>query len=517
MTIHRLPDLPTDGVDATTSIIKIAILAVGGQGGGVLTDWVIDLAESAGYRAQSTSVAGVAQRTGATIYYVEMAPDTGRDPIFSLSPAPGDVDILIAAELMEAGRAVMRGFVTPDRTTLIASAHRVLAVSEKIVPGDGRADSPGVTEAVAAAAHRLVCFDMEQVAVDAGSVISSSLFGALAGSGALPFERDAYEATIRRSGRGVEASLRAFNAACDLALAGGKTSSVAVPEAVKAEARDPEGPEALVSEWRTLRTMIGDLPAPVQDMAGRGLRKVVDYQDLAYGRDYLDHLKKVIATDDAAHEWRLSIEAAKYIANAMVYDDIIRVADLKTRASREARLRREQGIGGDAIAHVTEYFHPRMQEICGTLPVRLGRWIEESPRVFGALDKVFNRGRRIRTDGIVGFGMLYGIATLKPARRRLLRHEVEMNHMEQWLETALSVRDINYDLAVEVLKCRRLIKGYSDTHERGLSKYRRVMDGLPVIRHREDAADWLRRLREAALLDEEGKALDGALKTIETL
>ncbi|MFP4044085.1 MAG: 2-oxoacid:acceptor oxidoreductase family protein, partial [Rhodosalinus sp.] len=112
-------------------IVKLAVMAVGGQGGGVLNGWIVRLAERNGYVAQATSVAGVAQRTGATIYYVEMMPDTGRQPVFALAPAEGDVDILIAAEMMEAGRAIMRGFVTPDRTLLIASTHRALAVSEK--------------------------------------------------------------------------------------------------------------------------------------------------------------------------------------------------------------------------------------------------------------------------------------------------------------------------------------------------------------------------------------------------
>jgi len=34
---------------------------------------------------------------------------------------------------------------------------------------------------------------------------------------------------------------------------------------------------------------------------------------------------------------------------------------------------------------------------------------------------------------------------------------------------------------------------------------------------REDAADWIRRLRELALKDEEGKALDGGIQTLRTL
>ena len=75
----------------------------------------------------------------------------------------------------------------------------------------------------------------------------------------------------------------------------------------------------------------------------------------------------------------------------------------------------------------------------------------------------------------------------------------------------------DYAVGVEVLRCRRLIKGYSDTHSRGLSKFARVLGGLDMLRGRPDAADWLRRLREAALRDEKGEELDGALKTVATL
>ena len=54
------------GVTAARSI-NIAILAMGGEGGGVLADWIVDLAENSGYLAQTTSVPGMAQRTGSTI------------------------------------------------------------------------------------------------------------------------------------------------------------------------------------------------------------------------------------------------------------------------------------------------------------------------------------------------------------------------------------------------------------------------------------------------------------------
>lgn len=495
------------------TIIKLAVMAVGGQGGGVLTSWIEAVARAQGYACQATSVAGVAQRTGATIYYIEMAPLGDRAPVFSLAPAAGDVDILIAAEMMEAGRAIMRGFVTPDRTTLIASTHRALAVSEKMAPGDGIASSEEVRAAAELAADKLISFDMDRMAAENGSVISSSLLGALAGSGALPFPRAAFEDAIRASGKGVEASLQAFGAAFERAR-----NDVAEPEdagespapAMQAAA---QGPKPLLEKWEALATRARALPGPAQEMALHGLRKVVAFQDVDYGREYMDRLEEIAALDDAAQGHELSLEAAKHIANAMAYDDVIRVADLKTRAARFARIREEMGAGDRPVA-LTEFMHPRAEEIAGLLPARIGARIEASPKWMARLDRWFNRGRRVRTHRLGSFLMLYALGGLRGYRRRTLRHRHEEAHLDRWLAVVREAVSQDYALAVEMMRCRRLIKGYSDTHARGLSKFDRVMEGAGLLRGREDAAQWVARLREAALQDEKGEALEGALKTV---
>jgi indolepyruvate ferredoxin oxidoreductase beta subunit len=498
-----------------SGIIKLAILAVGGQGGGVLTGWIEDLARSQGYAAQATSVAGVSQRTGATVYYVEMAPHRAGDPVpvFSLMPAPGDVDIMIAAEMMEAGRSIIRGFVTPDRTTLIASTHRALAVSEKMVPGDGIASSDEVAAAAEIAARRFIAADFDALAVRNGSVISASLFGALAGSGALPFPREAFEAAIRASGKGVEGSLRAFAAAFEAAANPASEAPVAPPEA---KAASVTGPARLVAEWDRLAARVAALPAIVAELALPGLRKVVDFQDLAYGTEYLDRLASVQARDSAARDWALTREAAKYIANAMAYDDIIRVADLKTRARRFDRIKGEMRVKDGNVMQLTEFFHPRAEEIVGMFPARIGAKVEADPKWMARLTRWFDKGRRLRTDSLPAFVTLHILGGMKGWRRRTLRHAKEQAHLTHWLETALAETTRNYDLAVELIRCRRLIKGYSDTHVRGYAKFDRVLAATARIATREDAADWCRRLREAALKDEEGKALDGAIRTIES-
>ena len=492
---------PVRTIDAAQDgVIKLAIMAVGGQGGGVLANWITTLADKGGYAAQMTSVAGVAQRTGATIYYIEMAPRADRLPVFALAPAGGDVDILIASELMEAGRAVMRGFVTPDRTTLIASTHRILAISEKEIPGDGRGDGGGVLERVRAAALKAECFDMEALAAENGSFISASLFGGLARSGALPFDRALFEDVIGGSAKGAERSLAAFRAAADYA------EQPAAPAPPSPESAPVEGPAALKAEWERLVAALDAFPSAARPMLRRGLEKVVDYQDIAYGEEYLAHVRPFAAR---GHD-PLTRAAAKYVANAMCYDDILRVADLKTRASRGARLRKEQQAG-DGLVHVTEYLHPRGEEVVSIMPARLGAWFEASESRARLLDRVVNKGRRIRTDRIGGFTMLWLAAALRPRRRSLLRHRIETAHLQRLITAAMAAPD---DVAVEILGCQRLVKGYSDTHARGLAKFDLAMEGAALVEGREDAADWIRRFREAALGGEGTEGIEGALETV---
>src|SRR5688572_7479540 len=202
--------------------ITILIAALGGEGGGVMADWLMAAATQSRLPAQATSIPGVAQRTGATTYYLEIYPAQrevlgGREPVLSLTPSPGNVDVMVASELIEAGRAMLNGYVSPERTTLIASTHRIYATVEKMQMADGRFESARVLEAARELAKRPVLFDMRKLAQESGTVINAVLFGAMAGSGVLPLTREACEQAIRHGGRGAEASLRGFAAGYDIA------------------------------------------------------------------------------------------------------------------------------------------------------------------------------------------------------------------------------------------------------------------------------------------------------------
>jgi indolepyruvate ferredoxin oxidoreductase beta subunit len=498
--------------------ISIAILAIGGQGGGVLADWLVDLAEHEGWLVQATSVPGVAQRTGATIYYAELFPkaladSAGRAPVLALIPTSGDVDVVIAAELMEAGRAMQRGLVTPDRTTLIASSHRSYAILEKSALGNGIADPDSVHAAAQALAKRYIAFDMASLAEELGSVISASLFGALAGAQVLPFERAAFEAAIRRGGVGVEASLRAFGAACDRARQGGDATGAPVhaPPPLPTSAADP-GIASL------LQRIHRDFPAPARAFMVEGVRRLADYMDVDHAGDYLRRLDAVCVADARtgghALGWRLTTETARYLALRMAYEDTIRVADLKTRGTRFERFRKEVRAEPEQIVNVTEFLHPRVQEIAETLPAGLGRWLLDTAWARRFVARRFAKGRFLRTTTLPGFVTLWALGQLRGYRRRTLRYHAEMADIDAWLARIERIAAEDYALACEVAEAARVLKGYSETYERGRRSFEALMDAGDRLAGKPDAAASLRRLREAALKDEDGCALTAVMKDL---
>jgi len=484
--------------------IAILIAALGGEGGGVLADWIIAAATARDYPVQSTSIPGVAQRTGATTYYVEIYPAKiselgARRPVMTLTPAPSFVDVVVASELLEAGRAMQNGFVTRDRTTLIASTHRVYTVAEKMEMGDGRFDSEVVLKAVRALAKRAIVFDMQAQASASGTVISAVMFGALAGSGTLPLSRGDCEAAIRSGGKGTEASLKGFAAGFDSAVgsASGKTVT-------------PAERKSLSASERVRQTF----PEETRAMLEEGAARCGGFQDRGYASLYLDRLEQIVNLDHAADGYRLSNETGRFLALWMCYEDVIRVADLKTRRSRFERVREEVQAKPHEPVHIVEFLKPGVDEFTAVLPRFLARPLKAWAEASGLANKL-NIGMHVKTTSLSGFLALRFLAWLRPLRPLTSRWHEEQVLIGRWLVAIAAAAKRDAGLALEIALCGRLIKGYGDTHQRGKGNFLRILDTLvegdavPADRARIDA---IRKAREAALADPEGRKLELSLE-----
>ena len=472
----KIPDRP----------ITILIAALGGEGGGVMADWLIDAAARCNFPSQSTSIPGVAQRTGATTYYLEIFPATreqlgDRSPVFSLTPSPGNVDIMVASELIEAGRAMQNGYVSPERTTLVASTHRIYATVEKMQMADGRFESSRVIDAGKQLAKRAVLFDMRKLAQDNGTVINAVLFGAMAGSGVLPVTREACEQAIRGGGRGAEASLRGFTAGCEIAAGSRATPQPPAP---------PKRAEGL------------------QDVLDLSISRLKDYQGEAYASLFLERMKPFQSGDS-----KLAAETARQLALWMSYEDIIRVADLKTRASRFERVRKEVGAKEGEPVVVIDYLKPGVEEFASLLPYSFGKKLNSWAESRGKLDAC-NVGMHVKTSGVFGYLLVRSLAWLRPWRPHSYRYQEEQQLIERWLLRVNEAAQRSPALALEVAQCATLLKGYGETHRRGKANFLAIMDALVENPAAADAiaqAAAIRKAREAALADPEGKALGGAL------
>lgn len=470
------------------TIQSVLIAALGGEGGGVLADWLVMCAQQSGLTVQATSVPGVAQRTGATSYYVEWSKHSvakGQPvPVLALSPVPARVDVLIASEGLEAARMMERGFVTPDRTCLIASTSRVYTTVEKMHMEDGRFDQERIHTLAKTLARQAILFDMDAVTRQHNTVVSAVLFGALSGAGVLPWAVELCEQMIRASGKGVEASLAGFHAAYKIAAAKKMT---------------PESDASAVEEHKST------LPQMLQ----LGAERCADYQDERYAEEFRHKVSQVVAsseTDSLLNE--IWTEATRHLALWMCYEDVIRVADLKTRSDRFARVRAEAQATEQELVHVTEHFKPGVEEIASILPASIGhalqRWAKRNKK------ENFHVGLHIRSTSLWGYLMLRSLARLRFLRRSSLRFQQEESARNAWWIAMQELAPQAPEFAKVLAGLPQVLKGYGDTQTRGRQSYERIWNQYvqAVLEQPVNADQAVSLLREAikqALSDPEGK------------
>ena len=495
--------------------LTILIAALGGEGGGVLTDWIVAAAATQGFPVQSTSIPGVAQRTGATTYHIEMVPAAWAAseprPVLALAPGIGDVDLVVASELMEAGRAIAGGFVTPDRTTTIASTSRSFLVVEKMAMGDGRYDHERLVAAVEKNSEKALLLDLEAIARESGAMINAVMLGAIAGAGALPIPAAAFETAIRDDGKAVGANLRGFHAGYEASRTGSRCRT------------DPlkryHAPSLSLAD---LEREVADMPEAARAFMSEGLRRLIAYQDVAYARLYLDRLRPIRDADmKAAADGRLLAATARHLAVRMSYEDVIRVAQAKLDPARFDRIARELGIKPKQTFTVTEFLKPGVDEFCSVLPPWLARRIVSFAERHPPLGRA-HWGMAVNTTSVFGFLRFNFLASLRRFRRKTFRFQEEQRAIESWLRLIVEAAPLSAELATEIAECARLIKGYGDTHKRGSDNYRLIETELmlPAIAGSTlppgQAADAIANARTAALLDPEGEALVKCLRDIES-
>ena len=507
----------------TQQPISLLLCALGGEGGGVLTEWLVETARHAGYPVQATSIPGVAQRTGATTYYLEVFPVPvaelgGKRPVLGLYPVPGRLDALVSSELLETVRQISLGHASSDRTLVLSSTARALTTMEKMQMGDGRRDAQGLMQLVAAHSRAHHMLDMAEPTRQAGTIVSAVMLGCVAASGLLPLKREDYEQILKGSGGSAQASLRGFALGFD-AVQAQRTQAQFVEQVLAAQpAAAPVTPAAAVP---ALPAAVAALfPSVLHELIALGHARLVEYQNAAYAQRYVEHLQQVLAAERSSDPqgtrgWAVTREMARWLALWMAYDDIIRVADLKSRASRWLRVIGEVKASEDDLLKLYDHFKPGVPEFADMLPPGLARRLVAWDRQRVLTGKTaWALPLKVGTHSVFGMLALRGLVAFKWLRPRGSRYLKEQALIGQWLAAVTTATARHWATGHEVAQCGRLIKGYGSTNERGKDNLLHVVQHLATASHFADdaaRASAIAAARTAALTDDAGKTLDQTL------
>ncbi|HXG31253.1 MAG TPA: indolepyruvate oxidoreductase subunit beta family protein [Thermodesulfobacteriota bacterium] len=482
-------------METRSELIKILIPAVGGQGGGVLSEWLFQAFLLEGFEVQGIGLPGLSQRGGSTVYYLEAIPKT--DPcqkpiIFSQYPVPGDVDIILAQEFLELGRVLEQGYGS-DKTTIISSTHRIYSTLEKMPVSGGIYSEENLRGLASDFSSSFIGFNALDLARENGLDelgINAILLGALAASRALPIGEASYLKAIEQVGVAVKSNIKAYRIGWDYVRSGNHTIPKAAPQKRWEDFKE-ERAKGLDPKWgKAYHELMGrverDYPPRLRKILGEAIFRLIDYQDARYAEKYLDELDVIYGIDKKAKgDFRITESFAKNLALLMSYEDGIRVAELKIKPDRFKRIKEDMRLREDQVFHVIDYLKPDAEEIYGLLPnvlvAPIIRLMES--RIF---QRFLSKRRRITfeqkpvTTSFTGFLRLWALTRLKPLRRYSYRYHKEHSLIRRYKACVERFAGMDYGVGYIVARSGGMIKGYGNVRRRTMDILRRFLDNIII-------------------------------------
>ncbi len=461
--------------------VRALIGTVGGQGGGVLSDWFVRGLLNAGWQPQSIGLLGLSQRAGSVIYYLEARPesDSGQaPPVLSPFAVPGDVDLILAQEFLELGRLLQGGFAAPG-CQIIANTYRYLGTLEKM-PAEG-----GVypTEVIRKAAEELSdntwLFHAQHMVTEAGlSNLSSNavLLGAVIASPAFNLPAEPFHQAIRDAGSNVSDNLKAFDLGYSMMRDGTLPRAhfdekPALDWQQMADHREQQLTAKLRGPYRKLLADAQQkLPARLNTVLAEALYQLIDYQDENYARAYLAMVEEFKGDDE------LCAVYAQHLALWLTYEDSPRVAQIKTRPSRFQQLAKEHGVKPGQKMLVEDFLAPDPQQLYGILPPALAEAVRKiGPRFSDDFENI-SLEMKVKTSSLWGYWTMSLVAWTRRFRTGSWRHQQEMGHIGQWQQAVRDWRQQAPELALLAADSGRVVKGYGRVRELALADLQLFLD-----------------------------------------
>lgn len=464
--------------------VRVLIGTVGGQGGGVLSDWLVRGLLNAGWQPQSVGLLGLSQRAGTVIYYVEANPEGDKPPILSPFAVPGDVDLILAQEFLELGRLLQGGFAAKN-CSIIANTYRYLGTLEKMPAEGGIFSSEEIRNAAESLSDNTWLFHAQNMVTEAGlSYLSSNaiLLGAVVASPIFNLPAEPFHQAIRAAESNVGDNIKAFDLGYKMMRDGTLPRALFQESEVKdwqqmADERAAKLPPGKASQYKQLLDAAQQtLPAALNQVLAEALYQLIDYQHLKYAQSYLDLIAE-FADDEP-----LQAVYAQHLALWLTYEDSPRVAQLKTRPERFTGIAKEHGLKPGQKLVVEDYLAPDPQQIYGILPPSLAELVRSVGRRINPEFEKITLEMKIKTSSLHGYYTMALIGWSRRFRLSSWRHQQEMKEINLWQQGIRDWQRQDRELAFLAADAGRLIKGYGRVRDLALADLRLFLtDALPLL------------------------------------
>jgi len=479
-------------MDKKSDLIKILIPAVGGQGGGVLTEWVVQAFFLEDFDAQGISLPGLSQRGGSTVYYLEAHPKPkshNKSIIFAQFPVPGEVDIILAQEFLELGRALELGYGS-DKTTIVTSSHRIYSTLEKMPIGSGIYSDDNLRKLAAGFSNRFIELNALELSKKNGMdelAVNAILLGALCASGAVPLDKESFIRSIEMVGVAVSASLKAFEVGWEYANSDGGSNAEKASNWTKfIQERTEKLDGDLKEEYQSrIKIIESEYPQKLREILAESVFRLIDYQDIKYADKFLNEVNsiRVIDSNTKGSDYKLTELYAKNLALLMSYEDGIRVAELKINSDRFKRIREEMRLKDDQVFHVVDYLKPDAEEIYGLLPNVLVAPVLSFTRT-SLFKKIWRRkkpltmGQTPVTNSFSGYLRLWLLTKIKFLRPYSFRYKKEYKLINKYTEAIFKYASYDYKVACLVARSVQMVKGYGRVRRRTMDAFYRFLENI---------------------------------------
>ena len=436
---------------------NVFMMGIGGTGVVTVNQILGTAALLDGRHVHGLDQTGMSQKGGPVVSHLKISdePQEASNKI-----AMGEADLYLGFDMLVA--------TTPENLEHARADKTIAVISTAQVPTGAMVSSTEVhfpdSGGLATSINRFTRKD-ENVFVDAMTLAQQLfddhmaanmlLLGAAYQAGALPVSATAIESAIVINGVSVGMNTQAFRAGRLSVADPGWIASIR-PRRVGSVEVTPR----LTAETRALVDRVA-ATGELRRLLAIRVPELIDYQDVAYARRYVDYVARVAAAEEAAvpGERRLTEAVARYLFKLMAYKDEYEVARLHLKPE-VAQALAEAFPGGATVQY---NLHPPMLRALGwSRKIRLGRWFDGAFRVLASM-------RGLRGTALDPFGH----AAVRRVERALPGEYTAL--VDRALATLTRQ---THERAVKLANLPDLIRGYEDVKLANVARFRAEVKAL---------------------------------------